>query len=268
MKWLKVQHNQGKYLDLTEEMITSLTEDELLSLVYSEYASKEILPHANEELENMLKDENYYLKHPITYNRESTDGYKNLYSLSEEKANNLVETIKKYTEEKKEALALVALGGVGGLALLKKGKILLEDETAKERFNRRKILQGIKEESYIENKDLWQHYKDGNYASMLSEEDTLKNVTEEALCKGVTQKQMKDIITQQNKMCENQAKLISHLYNDYKQEVANKNTNSSKTSFGKEWKINPQELKLKSDNSIKERLEKSEKIAEDLFGKK
>jgi len=279
LKWLAVQHNQGKYLELTEEMINSLTEEEFQNLITTEAFIKELMPVANENFKNYSKSisigEEYSASDNLKMKDFDIEGYKNLYGLSEEKANSLIESIKQYTEEKKEALALVALGGVGGLALLKKGKELLDTEDTEDKKERQRILRMYKEANMYSDNTFEENYKN-DYQYGLSVEDNLRNITEVALNTGIAQRQLKTFAKEQSKMNKQIYNSMDSIFEEAEKEVFSKDENYKNmtrrekqeelvgsTKVVNEWNSRAG-AKKETVPSVKQQLQSYEKLAEEL----
>ena len=262
---LKKRHAEGEYLDISEDLIKSLSEEELKSLLYTDtkiISDLKIGADTIEELNNKgiesietgkefeMKDLEDITEKNFAKNNNGDIDYNNLYSLPEKVQKNLFETIREYAQEKEEALALLALGGVGGLGLLKKGYDLLQSESMSDKINRRMRLESVTQQVFLENQRLEENYK-RDISYNFSKEDNLKNLTERTLRSGVTLRQEATITNEMKRMANNTVNMYDILDNELKKKNV-KNTFSQTPEY-EEAKTTAK--KLRSSKTIKERLE-------------
>ena len=212
---LKKSHAKGEYLEITEDMIKALTDSELQGLLFNEAQiipsmkfgadMVELVAKKSEEAnENFSKDDLDEAIAESYKNYTYVDlNFNDLYSLPEETQNSVFELIKDYTREKKEAMALLALCGIGGIGLLKKGHELLKSETVEDRIQRHIKLKEIKEKDPM---IMATKYKDGIYYKFYDDDDNLKNLTERSINSGMTLKQESRIANEVNRMTNNLTK--------------------------------------------------------------
>ena len=268
---LKKRHAKGEYLEITENMIKALTDSELQALLFNEVQiipsmkfgadTMESITKKSEEVnENFSKDdldeaiaESYKNYTYVDFN------FNDLYSLPEETQNSVFELIKDYTREKKEAMALLALCGIGGIGLLKKGQELLKSESVEDRIQRHIKLKEIKEKELLETMRMTD-YKDGIYYKFYDDDDNLKNLTERSINSGMTLKQESRIANEVNRITSNSAKVY-----DAMETLAKKASEVETNEKGKEMIDNlitqiqenkDKEIKLvQSSKNMKERLQ-------------
>ena len=283
LEWLKNKHQQGEYLDIPEELIKSLTEEELNNLITTELAIK-IMSLLNEDLvvmnEAMDKDvTNNTTENMLNFEPVSITEYGDIYNLPKETELSIMDSIKQYSEEKKEALAILALGGTLGLLLLKQGKTLLKYESQSYREYRHNRMNDLKEEFKKDcqekelinikkgkidkivatDKEFWKFYKKNN---SFTNNDNLKNLAEEALYTGTTQQQMKNFVKENNKAWNNIEKNSEVMCKDFDKQISQKYNQDIRTDRKKILKV-CEKSKIHEAPSIKENIDNFATLAEE-----
>ena len=202
---LRNAHSNGKYKDITEDMIMGLSGRELRSLVLSEYL-------ADEQSWNFVKESN------LTDVPTDVD-YTDLYSSPKETQESILLSIRDYAAEKKEAAGILALGAGGSLLFLKKGRRLLRLESEQAANARHQKIHDIENNTtnnikFSKQQQDAEYYYSSMYKPYFSDEDNLRNLTELYTASGITLKQEKTIADNFNNVLGNESKALHKLYKD------------------------------------------------------
>ena len=229
LKALRDAHAQGEYEDITEDMIMNLSGRELKGLVMNEYlASKDTWDSAQAALPLRATEAEDV---PTTETIDDID-YADLYSYPEKVRTSLFPTIRDYAAEKKESMALLALGAGGGFMLMRRGRRLLDIETeADAAIRHQKLFDVI--HTPVDANEIFRKRDEHNpsdvaedcYKTMIkpkfSEADNLRNLTEMYTASGLTLKQEQKITEHMNAAFDKQAPAMPEIYQSIISEMRN-----------------------------------------------